>query len=138
MTFIDDEIPLADSSPLHGRTEKPSPVEQQMAHQLTDDSFQDVPNKEQEEDFPTAPLYDNIWMEEPVPDRHFCIHEQSQLHDLCPYSRPYSSDQLHPTPENAPTPHCEMMDLGDIFDFQDVMTTTIDEDIPDLDDVFGP
>ena len=30
-----------------------------------------------------------------------------------------------------------MMDLSDISDFQDVMTTTSDEDIPDLDDVFG-
>ena len=29
-----------------------------------------------------------------------------------------------------------MMDLNDISDFQDVMTTTSDEDIPDLDDVF--
>ena len=29
------------------------------------------------------------------------------------------------------------MDLSDISDFQDVMTTTSHEDIPHLDDVFG-
>ena len=29
-----------------------------------------------------------------------------------------------------------MMDLSDILDLQDVMTTTIDEDIPDLEDSF--
>ena len=51
---------------------------------------------------------------------------------------PYSLDLLHPTPENAPPPHYEMMDLSDTFDFPDVMATTSNEDIPDLDDVFGP
>ena len=30
-----------------------------------------------------------------------------------------------------------MMDLSDISDFQDVMTTTGNEEIPDLDDVVG-
>ena len=76
-------------------------------------------------------------MDEPVPDRHLCINEQSQLHDLCPYPCPYSLDQLHLTPENTLSPHYEVMDLSDIFDFPDVMTTASDEDIPGLDDVFG-
>ena len=44
----------------------------------TNDSFQDA--TAEEEDFPTAPLDDDIWLEDPVPDRHLCIHEQSQLH----------------------------------------------------------
>ena len=44
----------------------------------TDDSSQDA-TVEEEEDFPTAPLND-IWLEGPVPDRHLCIHEQSQPH----------------------------------------------------------
>ena len=79
-----------------------------------------------------------FWMEEPVSDRHFCIHKQSQPLDLCPYPCPYSLDQLHPTPENAPAPHYEMIDLSDIFNFPDVMTTASDEDICDLDGVFGP
>ena len=137
LTFSDDESSSTDSSPLHGRAEIPSPVEQQMVHHCTADSLQDVPSKE-EEDFQTAALEDDVWLEERVPDRHLCIHEQSQQHDLCPYPSPYSLDQLCPTPGNAPTPHYEMMDLNDIFNFPDVMTTTSDEDIPDLDGVFGP
>ena len=40
--------------------------------------------EEKVEHFPTAQLIDDVWMEEPVPDRHICIHEQSQPHDLCP------------------------------------------------------
>ena len=82
-----------------------------MACYLTDDSFQDVPN--QEDDFLTAPLDDDVWMEEPVPDRHLCIHEQSQPHDLGLFPCPYSLDQLHPASGNAPTPDYEMMDLSD-------------------------
>ena len=106
-----------------------------MVHHCTADSFQDITNKE---DFPTAPIDDDIWLEEPVPDRHLCIHKQSQPHNLCPYSCPYSLDQLHPAPGNAPTLHYEMMDLSNICDFPDVITAASNEDIPDLDDVFGP
>ena len=67
--FSDDKNPSPDSSPLHGRTEQSSPVEQQMFNHHTDDSLQDIINEE--EDFPTAPLDDDIWLEEPVPGRHF-------------------------------------------------------------------
>ena len=70
----------------------------------SDDSFQDT-TAEDEEDFPTAPLDDDVWLEDPVPVRHFCIHEQSQLHAKCPYPCPYSLDQLHSAPEDAPAPH---------------------------------
>ena len=108
-----------------------------MAHHLTDDSFQDIPNEE-EEDFPTAPLDYNNLNGRTSPRQQFCIHEQSQPHDLCPYPCPYSLDQLHPTPKKTPTPHYKMIDLSDIFNFQDVMTTASNEDIPDVDDVFGP
>ena len=69
-------------------------------------------------------------MEEPVPDRHLCIHEHSQ-HDLCLYPCPYSLDQLHLTPDYAP----QYMDLSDIFDLPDVITTASDEDIPNLENV---
>ena len=44
-------------------------------------------------------------------------------------------DQLHPTPEYAPAP--QDMDLSNIFDFPNVMTTASNEDIPSLEDVFG-
>ena len=137
MTFSNDENSSTHSSPLHGRAEQSLPAEHQIVCHCTDGSFHDVPSEEEEEDFPTAPLDDDVWMEEPVPDRHFCIHEQSQPQDLCSYPCPYSLDQLHPTPENAPTPHYKVMDHSDIFAFPDVMTTAINVNSPDLDDVFG-
>ena len=54
----------------------------------------------------------------------------------CSYPCPYSLDLPHSAPEDAPAPYYEMMDLSDISGFQDVMTTTSDEDIPDLEDIF--
>ena len=38
-----------------------------------------------EEYFPTVSLDDDFCMEESVPERHLCIHEDAQ-HDLCPLS----------------------------------------------------
>ena len=96
-----------------------------MAHHLT--STEEEGDKEH---FPTAPLNDGVWMEEPVQDRHLCIHEHSQ-HDLCPYPWPYSLDQLHLTPDYAP----QYMDLNNIFNFPYVITTASDKDIPSLEDV---
>ena len=75
-----------------------------------------------EEHFPTVSLDANVWMEEPVPERH-CIHENSQ-HDLCPYPFPYSLNLLHLTQEDAPW----YIDLNDIFEFPDVIVTASDED----------
>ena len=101
----------------------------------TDNSFHKATAAE--EGFPTAPLDDNIWLEDPVPDRHLtCIHEQSQPHFQCFYPCPYSLDLPHSSPEDAPASYYEMMDLIDISYCQDVMTTISDEDIPDLEDIF--
>ena len=100
----------------------------------TDEFFQDTTA---EEDFPTIPLDDNIWLEDPVPDRYLCIHEPSQPNCQCSYPCPYRLCQPHSSPEDAPAPYYKMMDLSDISDFQDVMTTTSDEDIPDLEAIFG-
>ena len=100
----------------------------------TDDSFQDA--TAEEEDFPTAPLDDNMWLEDLVPDRHLCIHEQSQPQYQCPYPCPYSFDLPHSSLEDAPAPYYEMMDLSEISDLQDVMPTASDEDIHDLEDIF--
>ena len=47
-----------------------------------------------EEHFPTISLEDDICMEEPVPERHLCIHKNLH-HDLCPYPCPYSLNPLH-------------------------------------------
>ena len=71
LTFSNNENPLTDSRPLHGPTEQSSPLEQQMVCHHTDDSFQEATNEGKEEVFPTTPLDDDVWLEEPVPDRHF-------------------------------------------------------------------
>ena len=129
---------MLDDNPLQGWVESSPCLQHHMdTHNIPTpcsiDSFQDA--TAEDEDFPTAPLDDDIWLEDPVPDRHFCIHEQSQLHDHCPYPCQDSFNQLHSAPEDAPTPYYEMTDLSDIFNFQDVMTSTSDEDIPDLEDI---
>ena len=61
-------------------------------------SFQDT--TAENEDFPTVQLDDNIWLEDPVLDRHLCIHKQSQPYYQCSYPCPYSLDLPHFTPEN--------------------------------------
>ena len=139
MTFRYDDDSSTDNSPLNGRAEQSSPVEHQIICHHTDGSFQDVlGDEEEEEHFPLGPLDDDIWQEEPVPDSHLCIHNQSQPHDLCHYPCPYSLDQLHPISGIIQTPHYKIMDLSDIFSFPEVMTTASNEDIPDLEDVSGP
>ena len=129
LTFEEDDASSLDSKTLHAITEHLSPAEHQMAHHLTSAKEEE---DEEEEHFPTAPWDDNVWMEEPVPDRHLCIHEHSQ-YDLCPYPCPYSLDRLHLTPEYVPTP--QYMDLSDTINFPDVITSTSDADIPNLEDV---
>ena len=58
-------------------------------------------------------------------------------HYQCSYPCPYRLDLPHSSPEDATAPYYKMMDHSDISDIQDVMTTTSDEDIPDLEDIFG-
>ena len=106
----------------------------QASTSSTENSFQDTITEE--EDFPTAPLDDDIWLEDPIPDRHLCIQEQSKLHYLSSCPCPYSLDLPHSAPEDAPAPYYELMDLSDISDVPDVMTATSDEGIPDLEDIF--
>ena len=83
-----------------------------------------------EEHFPTISLDGNIWMEEPVPERHLSIHENSQ-HDLCPYPCPYSLNPLHISQEEAP----QYIDLSNIFKFPDVIVSASDDDVPSLEDI---
>ena len=89
LTFEEDNNSSLDNNSLHTRMEHHSPVEHPMDCHL--------PSADEEEDgeehFPTAPLNDEIWMKEPVPDRHLHIHEHSQ-HDLCSYLCPYSWDHF--------------------------------------------
>ena len=129
LTFEEDDDSSLDSNTLHTRMEHHSPEEHPMAHHLTS-ADEDEEEEDAKEHFPTVPLNDDVWMEEPVPDRHLCIHEHSQ-HDLCLYPCQYSLDRLHLPPDYTP----QYMDLSDIFYFPDVITTASDKDIPNLEDV---
>ena len=80
----------------------------------------------EEEDFQTVSLDNEHWNTEEIPDRPLCIHEHSLPHGLCPYPCPYADYQ---TP-----PYFETMDLSDTSKFEDLMTTSSDEDIPALED----
>ena len=73
------------------------------------------------------PLSDEHWDMEEIPDRPLCIHEHSLPHGLCPYSCPYSDYQT--------TSYNDTLDLSDISEFEDLMTTSSDEDIPALNDI---
>ena len=62
-----------------------------------------------------------------IPDRHLCIHEHSLSHGLCPYLCPYS--------DYTSSSHYNTFDLSDISEFEDLMTTSSNEDIPALNEV---
>ena len=64
---------------------------------------------------------------EEIPDRHLCIHEHSLPDRLCPYPCPYSDYQA--------SSYYDTLDLSDISEFEDLMTTSSDEDIPALNDI---
>ena len=83
--------------------------------------------EEEEEDFPTVSLKDDHWTMEEIPDRHLCIHEHSVWHELCPYPCPYL--------DYTSSLYCNTLDLSDISEFEDLMTTSSDEDIPALDNI---
>ena len=80
-----------------------------------------------EEDFQTVPLEDEHWNMEKIPDRHLCIHEHSLPHELCPYLCPYVNYQT--------SSYYDTLDLSNISEFEDLMTTSSDEDIPPLKDM---
>ena len=83
--------------------------------------------EEEEEDFQTVSSDDEHWTTKEIPDRPLCIHEHLLPHGLCLYLCPYVNYQ---TPS-----YYETMDLSDISEFGDLMTTSSDEDIPALKDI---
>ena len=82
--------------------------------------------EDMEEDFQTIPLEDEHWNMEEIPDRPLCIHEHSLPHGLFPYPYPCANYQ---------TSYYNTLDLSDTSKFEDLMTTSSDEDIPPLKDV---
>ena len=71
-----------------------------------------------EEDFQTISWDDQNWTTEEIPDRPLCPHEYSLPHGLCLYPCPYSDYQS--------SSYCDSMDLSDISEFEDLMTTSSD------------
>ena len=82
--------------------------------------------EEDEEDFQMVSLNDEHWTTKEVPDRTLCIHKHALPHGLCPYPCPYANYLL--------TSYTNSMDLSDISNFEDIMITSSDEDIPALED----
>ena len=96
------------------------------AWRATPDAQVHLEEEDEEEDFQKVPLHDKHWTTEEVPDRTLCIHEHALLHGLCLYLCPYANYLL---PSYANT-----MDLSDISNFEDIMITSSDKDIPVLED----
>ena len=61
-----------------------------------------------------------------IPDRQLCTHEHSLPHGLCPYPCPYLDYHT--------SSYYDALDISDISEFEDLMTTSSDEDIPALND----
>ena len=85
--------------------------------------------KQEEEDFQTVSLDNSPWVIEEIPDRHLCIHKHSLSHQLCPYWCPYM--------EYTPILYHDTLNLSDISEFEDLITTSSNEDILGLDDKIG-
>ena len=64
-----------DASSLDPMMEDHSPEDEILVHHLP--SIAEEDEDDTEEHFPMVSLDDNIWMEEPDPERHLCIHENS-------------------------------------------------------------
>ena len=144
-TSSDDESPV--------RAELCSPEHHNLCHDLTPTSntkqfFTDVDSvswnddtTSSKENFPTAPLEDVVWSEDPIPDRQLCIHKTPHEHNhQCYYPYPYSTtafrmDLLWSSPQDAAVFHYEQMDFSDILDLPDIMKATSDGNIPDLEDI---
>ena len=71
-----------------------------------------------------VPLDDDHWTTEEIPDRTLCIHEHALPHGLCPHQCLYANYQI--------PLYVDSLDLSDISDFEDIMITSSDENIPAL------
>ena len=87
----------------------------------------EVEEEDMEEDFQTVSLDDEHWDMEEIPERTLCIHEHSLPHGLCPYPCPYVNYQT--------SSYYDSLDLSDISKFEDIMTTSSNENIPPLEDI---
>ena len=80
-----------------------------------------------EEDFPIVLFDDEHWEMEEISNRPLCIHEHSLPHGVHPYPCPYVNYHT--------SSYYDTLDLSNISKFEDIMTTSSDEDIPPLKDI---
>ena len=64
---------------------------------------------------------------EEIPDRTLCVHKHALPHGLCPYPCPYVNYQT--------SLYYDALDISNISEFEDIMTTSSDKDIPPLEDI---
>ena len=119
-----DEIPSPDSTP---QVQYHIDALQQPSSKYILNVYVSLEEEGEEEDFQTVPLDDEHWDMDEISDRHLCIHEHSLPHGLCPYPCPYS--------DYTSSSYYDTLDLSDISEFEDLMTTSSDEDIPALNEV---
>ena len=85
-------------------------------------------SSDEEEDFPTAPIDDEHWTTDIVPERTFCIHENGLPNNVCHYPCPYGNSDT--------VSYMDSLDLSDILDYEDHMVTTSDDkELPALEEV---
>ena len=126
MTLPTDEIPSPNSTlPVQYHTD----TLQWPSSKYTLNAYVtlEAEEEEEEEDFQTVPLNNEHLDMEEIPDRHLCIHEHSLPHRLCPYLCPYLDYQA--------SSYYNTLDLSNISEFEDLMTTSSDKGIPALGDV---
>ena len=87
----------------------------------------DLDDDKEEEDFQTISVEDDHWTMEEIPDKPLCTHEHSVSHELCPYPCLYL--------DYTSSSYYDTFNLSDISEFEDLMTTTSNKDIPTLDDI---
>ena len=85
-------------------------------------------HSDEEEDFQTIPIDNEHWTTDIVPERTFCIHENSLPNNTCQCPCPYGNSDT--------VSYMDSLDLSDILDYEDyMMTTSDDEELPGLEEV---
>ena len=105
----------------------PTPNTEQFATDLNNVAW-DNGTTSSKENFPTAPLDDLVLSEDPIPDRHLCIHEtpDHQCSYPCPYGKTtFRMNLPQSTPQDAAVFWYELMDISDISDLPDIMTNPV-------------
>ena len=118
-----NETPSPDSTPVQYHID----AFQQPSSKYTLNAYVNLQEEEEDEDFETVSLDDEHWDMEEIPDRHLCIHEHSLPHGLCPYPCTYL--------DYKSSSYYDTLHLSDISKFEDLMTTSSDEDIPAFNEV---